>query len=196
MTALTRDVLTTLYNTPDVAFPHQGALHLDLYGRQRRLVAAQPNWMGRFLYPMTFFYTSRLLDFWSNVTWDDLHAQSLYRAYAVDRFPSIFNEPPKKLPERLWGAASNLVGKYSPSLRARMRPPEINRHTIVKANRANIENLLHEVGPLLGDIIDVAAVRRELHRYPQSEELNSVQIVRLVNLLMLIRLAHANGTQS
>jgi hypothetical protein len=193
MSELTRDVLASRCNIPDLAFPHQKALHLDLYGRQRRLVAAQPNLFSRFMAPMTPFYTPRLLEFWSNLAWTDLHAQSLYRAYAEDRFPSIFTVPAAKLSERLWGAASNLVGEVSPALRARMQPPEINRYTILADNRDDIDRLLLEVGPWIDDYIDVTAVRRNIRRFPRGE-LNAVQIVRLVNMLMLLRLASKDGS--
>lgn len=185
-----RERFDALAQRATFAFPHQRALHLDLYGRQRRFVAAQLNLMSRYLEPVPFFYTAETLDFWSNLPWSDLDRQSLYLAYARSRFAPLFPPPRGRSPaRRLANASRSAAVRLWPGLRRMLAPPEIDRERIIGDHQRRIAALIHQAGPALEEILDLDAVRREFDRYPGRSTLNWVRLLRLVNVLMLTKLA-------
>jgi hypothetical protein len=168
------------------AFPHQQALHFDFYCRQRRSSAAQVNMASRFLRPIPFFHDPALLEFWTNLPFEDLRGQSLYRAYARSRFPDVFpDEPRPALFRRAVGTIANLGASVSPSLKAFVTPPEINRHRRYRRHGTAVVDLLNTTLPQIDHLVDARATASAVHR----PELNILQKSRVINLCMLLRLA-------
>ena len=171
------------------AFPHQVALHLDLHGRQRRHVASQLNLMERFIEPVPYFYTDYGIEFWSNLPWDDLARQRLYLAYAGARFPRLF--PPARGPrleERAYGVAVNALGRVLPGVRRALTPPDIDIAFLIEQNRAAFVGLAREMGDAVAVFAEPARVVASIEGFPGRSEMTSFQILRLVNLLLLLRL--------
>jgi hypothetical protein len=190
-----RERLDQVAGEAEVAFPHQRALHLDLYGRQRRFVAAQPNLMARFVSPVPFFYTMEGIDFWSNLPFDDLRRQALYLSYARARFPALFGEPKRPASPllRVRGALTNLGVRLVPALKQVLAPGEIDRRAIIRRHRVEIVEVVKAVGPLLEPLVDPLRVTRAIETYPRGADLNTVQLLRLVNLAALLRLSVDRG---
>jgi hypothetical protein len=168
------------------ALPFQQGLHLDLYGRQRRWVATQPNLVGRFMTPLLFFYDHELMNFWANVAFADLSQQKLYLSYAQDRFPSLFPRNEGAAPSialRALRKAKNLLsGQSAP------RPPVIDQGRNIILNRKHILALLEKVGPELDHIIDIKKFTSEVEQFRQRPGISPGMITRAVNLLFLIDL--------
>jgi len=61
-----KDNLSSLLARASYAQPHQQALHLNLYTRQRRRVASQLNLVSRYLVPVAPFYDEALIAFFMN----------------------------------------------------------------------------------------------------------------------------------
>jgi hypothetical protein len=190
-----RERLHQVAGEADVAFPHQRALHLDLHGRQRRFVAAQANLMARFVSPIPFFYTMDGIDFWGNLPYEDLRRQALYLSYARDRFPRLFGQARRRPTpaRRAWGALTNLGFRLVPGLRQALAPGEINREAITARHRGEILGLLRAVVPLLEPLCEPARLTRAIEAYPRGADLNTVQLLRLVNLALLLRLSVDRG---
>jgi hypothetical protein len=168
------------------AAPYQQGLHLDLYGRQRRWVATQPNLVGRFMTPLLFFYDYELLNYWANVNFDDLSAQNLYLAYARDRFPKLFphNEGiPPHIAIRVARKAASLIKGRSAG-----RPPVIDQGQNIIHNKQRILSLLEKVGPALDPILDVKKLSKEIDQFGQGPSISPGLVTRLVNLLFMIEL--------
>lgn len=173
-------------NGASFASPYQQGLHLDLYGRQRRWVATQPNLVGRFMTPLLFFYDSELMDFWANVAFDDLAHQNLYLSYARDRFPRLFprNEgAPPAIALRALRKVGRLLSGSSAS-----RPPVIDQRQNIIRNRVHILALLDKVGPVLGPIMDVKKLTTAVEEFGKRPGMTPGLITRVVNLLFLIEL--------
>lgn len=171
------------------ASPYQQGLHLDLYGRQRRWVATQPNLVGRFMTPLLFFYDYELMNFWAHVAFADLSQQKLYLSYAQDRFPLLFprNEgAPPSITLRALRKAKNLLSGHSAP-----RPPVIDQGRNIALNREYILTLLRKVGPSLDHIIDIGKFTTEVEQFGRSPGISSAMITRAVNLLFLIDLCHS-----
>jgi hypothetical protein len=171
--------------------PHQRALHLDLYGRQRRWVAAQPNLMSRFLTPYLFFYDDDLMDFWTNLPAEDMLQQKLYLSYAQNRFPRLFprgeGQPPTVI-ERAIRKAVRMTGAAAMRRPRQPNPRVIDHDAIIVPNRQRILDLVDRVSPLAGELIDVVAFREQVRLYGQSSNLPSLQIMKAVNLFLLLDL--------
>jgi hypothetical protein len=171
------------------AFPHQQALHLDWYGRQRRFVAAQPNLIRRFLAPILFLYSDYMLDFWANVPFDDLRGQALYLRYAQHRFPAVFKEEPAaRLHDRVWGTMTNALIAAFPAATNYFRAPEIDIKSIVARHKASVVSTVKDVESLIGQVFDMKALLSEIEAFPQTNRLTSVQLSRLINVCLLLRL--------
>jgi hypothetical protein len=171
------------------AFPHQVAMHLDWYGRQRRFVASQPNMIVRFLFPVIYFYTCYGMEFWSNLSMDDLEDQKLYISYAASRFPDLFFQPkPATLGERFRGAAKNLLVGLLPSLKNFIAPREVNNGKLIAQNYPYFVHVVEEVLPVLDEFLDTRSLVTELRAYPKTAKLNAAQLLRLVNLSILLNL--------
>lgn len=182
--------LGSLAGTAATAFPHQRALHLDLLGRQRRFTFSQANLMSRFLSPLPFFYTPEIINFWSNLPYEDLRGQALYLAYARRRFPTFFPPAPGRpsLGQRASGTLRNLIVSVFPTLKQALVPSEIDLQGILLRHRADIRALIEAVRPLLEPILDVAGVLGALDGFPRRRVLGRIRIVRLLNVCMLLSL--------
>jgi hypothetical protein len=176
---------------PSTALPHQRALHLDLYGRQRRWVAAQPNLMSRFLTPFLFFYDDDLIDFWTNLPAEDMLQQKLYLSYAQTRFPRLFprgeGQPPTVI-ERAIRKAVRMTGATAMRRPRQPNPRVVDHDAIIVPNRQRILDLAERVSPLVGELIDVAAFCEQVRLYGRSSTLPSLQIMKAVNLFLLLDL--------
>lgn len=173
----------------DTAFPHQVAMHLDLYGRQRRHVASQLNLMERYVEPIPYFYTEDGIEFWSNLDWQDLAGQRLYLAYAAARFPRLFPRArPPRLEERAFGIAVNAVGRIWPGVRRALTPPDIDIAFLIEQNRSAFAELARETKDALAVFAEPGRVIASIEGFPHRTEMTSFQILRLVNLLLLLRL--------
>ena len=170
-----------------VAFPHQRAMHADLFGRQRRLVAAQTNIIADALDPIPFFYTQELVEFWANLGYSDLERQRLYRRYAEVRFTAVF--PPVSKPgigRRIWGSGVNAIGSVAPGLRRRLAPAEIDLVQLLGRHRAAIAVLARRLEPMLEELFDVRKLIPALERFPTDPVINPMQLQRLTNLMLLL----------
>jgi hypothetical protein len=172
------------------AFPHQLAMHLDWYGRQRKFVAAQPNMIARFLSPIPYFYTNCGIDFWSNLPITDLQNQQLYLSYAESRFSEVFErEFPSSLYRRIMGASSNLLKDFFPAVREFVSPPIVDRKKMIMENRRQIIALINDVASMLDPIMDVESLRAQIQLFPKTSLLTTGQLLYLVNLSFFLRSA-------
>lgn len=174
------------------AFPHQRALHLDLVGRQRRYVASQVNLIFMFLCPLPFFYTKEGIEFWANLPFEDLNKQALYKSYARKRFPDLFKpEARPRLYRRIWGTLTNEVIKLIPDARPFLSPTEVDHRGLLAQNREHILRLVEHMNPLIEHFFDTKKLLDEIHAYPNSRQLNWIQLTRLTNLLILASLSES-----
>jgi hypothetical protein len=170
-------------------YPYQQALHLDLYGRQRRWVASQPQLISRFLTPELFFYDNSLIDFWTNLAPQDLMHQNLYLSYARDRFPRLFPKNEGKSPTLTTRAVHKVV-RMLRGTDGRRRPPVIDHGSIITPNKQEILVLAERVGPLLASVLDMERFSEGVRNYGQhSESLPSDLIMRAVNVMFLLDLS-------
>lgn len=180
-----------------VAYPHQLALHMDLAGRQRRHVAAQPNLMARVVDPILFFCTRAQVDFWANLSPDDLRHQRLYLAYARKHFPRLF--PAEQRPSivtRAMGVARNYAIRRVPRLRSWLAPLEIDTARHAVENREHFLALIDESMPLIGQWFRVPALRSALESVPASRAMTPTQALCLANLLVVLRTCHSGVTRT
>ncbi len=163
-------------------FPHQRALHLDLYGRQRRWTAAQPNLISRQMRPGLFFYDPGMLDFWSNLPPEDQTKQSFYLAFARHRFPKLFQSPAarKGLGARV---VNRLLGRASSH-----PPPVVDRRRMIEANMKHIAALAAKVEPMVDSVIDIGRFQSEIQKPLASRVVSDYQIIRAVNIFHLLEL--------
>ncbi|MCC6610739.1 MAG: hypothetical protein IT515_13830 [Burkholderiales bacterium] len=169
------------------AFDHQRALHLDLMYRQRRIVASQINFLSDEMPVGPLFYTSAMIDFWSNLAFDDLQGQALYLAYACARFPNLFAAArPPPLSRRVRGTLSNLLVGLVPSLQSYLTPQEIDIRALVAHHIEQLRALLQRHGDAVAHIIDVAALNGWLDRFRTREGIRAPQYQRFWNLLLLV----------
>lgn len=192
-TALRDCVRTRLSRTVrerSFAFPHQQALHLDWFGRQRRFVAAQRNLMARFLTPVPFFYTDYMLEFWGNLPFDDLRDQALYLNYARHRFPAMFDVRRRaRLHERAWGALTHEVTTRFPRTKEYFRASEIDITNIITHHKPRVVSVINTVEPLMGRVFDYKALLAEIDAFPNTPRISAVQLSRLVNVCILLHLS-------
>ena len=184
--------LEEVYKNATFVFPHQKALHLDLYGRQRRMLAAQPNLISKLLTPVPFFDSSYEMEFWSNVPYEDLHDQSLYLSYGRSRFPQLFEEaPPRNAPsflQRIIGSGINFAVNVRPGLKTLFFPQIIDRNQIIVNHRPFIQTLLKDVGQEFSYCLDIDQLQKEVEQFPHSSQVSAYQLLPLINLFMLIKL--------
>jgi hypothetical protein len=194
--SLVREQVRAAIAEHSFAYPHQNIVHMDLYGRQRRWVAAQPNSLQRRVVPALFFFDEQLIDFWCNVGADDLLGQRLYRQFASERFPRLFpkNEgrAPGVLKRGLRKVLGTLQGVATGESRGQ-RPRVIDPARIIGPNRAHIVRLARRVRHLAEPIIDVEAFCDAVNRYHGTFGLGASMLIRTVNLCMLLDLC--NGVE-
>jgi hypothetical protein len=194
MTHCVRDRLEDMSRQANYAFPHQVAMHLDWYGRQRRFVASQANTIVRFLSPVLYFYTYCGMQFWSNVGMDDVEDQRLYLSYAVNRFPNLFHEPKvATLPERFWGAGKNLLIGLLPSMKEFVAPRELDIHFLITQHQNHFVSLVEEISPIVEDIVDTQNLLKEIKAFPNNFHMTAQQLLRFVNLSILLKLGLGRG---
>ena len=169
----------------DCAYPFQRVLHGDLYGRQARRVASQPNVLSRFVTPVLFFYDRELIDFWCNLPFEDLYRQDLYYAYGQSRFPLLF--PPRddrgSRPSWLSRAARFTRGIVG---RRREAPTMgvINHWAIMQRHRNEILALAESTARVLDPYLDLGA----LVRYVNGEKelkVGASEAIQAINLMIL-----------
>jgi hypothetical protein len=183
----TRARFESMVSDLDTAWPHQRALHLDWYARQRRHVAAQPNLLDRHVEPVLFFYTGAMLDFWSNLPWEELRGQSLYLDYARRRAPDLWPPArPPSIPGRAWGFARNALAAAVPAWRRALLPTEIDNARIIAQNRATLVDLVRDRSEHVALVAEPERVVRAVRAFPGGE-MTSFQILRLVNWLLVLR---------
>ena len=185
-----RDRFSQLCGEATFVFPHQKAMHLDLYGRQRRFVASQVNLLFTLLCPIPFFYTREGIEFWANLPFQDLNDQILYKTYARARFPDLFKpEARPNLSQRIYGSLKNEVIKFIPNAKPFLSPTELDDRGMLAQNRAHFIELVEHMYPLVDQFFDTQKLLNEIHVFPNSKQLNSVQLMRLVNVLILASLS-------
>jgi hypothetical protein len=167
-------------------FPYQRALHLDVYGRQRRRVASQTNLISRFLTPVLFFYDERLIEFWSNLTLDDLLGQNLYLRYATSRFPHLFPQRERTPPGRVTRLARRLARAVTDRAPKSSRPLAVDHANMLWPNRDQILDLSKRVAPMLDHLIDMKAYRTTIESQASDSVLSTHDIIRGVNLFQLL----------
>ena len=191
---LVRDRLRQAASGCEHVSPHQQALHLDLYGRQRRWVATQPLLLSRFMTPALFFYDNDLFDFWSSVGVDDLLGQRLYRSYAQERFPALFPRNEGRPRPFVARALAKLaaIARRSGANAGRPPPKVIEHQPIVAPNRQHIVDLIGRVAPMVDNLIDVDRLRDHVRCYPERGTAGG-HIIRAVNVFLLLDLANGRG---
>jgi len=166
---------------------YQRALHLDLFSRQRRATAAQVNFLTDEVPIAPLFYTRQMINFWSNLGYEDLKGQALYLEYARARYPRLFGPPRRpSLARRARGTLANLLVGFSPSLKPYLTPPEINTHALVGQHLNHARRLLDNCGETVSHLMDVDALRRWLDRFSTRESINAAGLTRFWNLLLLV----------
>jgi hypothetical protein len=198
----TREHFERMLAGVDVAFPHQRALQLDLYGRQRRLTGGQTNEMARYLTPLPFFNSREIVEFWVNVGWDDFNQQALYLDYATTRHGRVFDIV---LAERDADASrGNAARRMTRGLRLKLagRVPRLRDRVATTSNdlmgnqlrfKSEIQELLRRVSPLLDPIIDTEAMNAEMARFPATEWLSPFRLANLMGVAAHLDLAASRG---
>ncbi len=175
----------------EYAFSYQKYLHCSLYGRERRHDASQLNMASRFITPIAFFYTNEFVDFWTNLSFDDLVKQNLYLSYAQSRFPQLF--PSAKSRDdpltRLMCRGVRFAGRLATGRISDSRPPTFDHELPIVQNREKILALARKVQPAMDDIIDVDLFCKRVGEQAHKESIHPSLIIPVVNLFMLISLA-------
>ena len=188
---LVRNRLAAVADMASLPLPHQLAMHLDLFGRQRRWVASQPNLISNYLRPKTYFVNRELVDFWINLPYEDLHEQRLYRSYAQSRFPQLFNrnEFKKSLTSRIRSKITHGIKDLVKGQKPSRVPFVIERDRILYQNIDDIRELVDKTEDKLNHIIDFQALSlllEECHREGTLSQAKSGIMMRGVNLMMLV----------
>ncbi len=173
-----------------MAFPHQQAVHLDFYGRQRRWTAVQPALISRFLTPIPYLYSDEMMDFFTNLPFEDLCRQRLYLAYARSRFPGLF--PPEVRAPSLLSRGIRKVGRITKSMISdvpEQQPPTVIDHArMIMPNRNRIVELARRFAHITDSIIDVERFCGEVASFGTANTISSYEIIRCVNLFWLLAL--------
>jgi hypothetical protein len=184
-----RAALLDACNGARFAFTHQQALHLDLLCRQRRIAAAQVNFLSDEVPVAPLFYTRAMIDFWSNLAYDDLRGQALYLDYARARFPTLFTRPrPPSIRARAQGTLLNAVVAAFPGLRRHLAPPEIDTRALVAQQLNRLRGLVRDHADAITGLVDPAALSRWVDRFGSRESVRASALLRFWNLLLLVEL--------
>ncbi|ADE15274.1 conserved hypothetical protein [Nitrosococcus halophilus Nc 4] len=178
-------------NTLEVAFPHQKAFHLDLYCRQRRWVASQPNDIGAVLLPVCFFYHPAIWKIWANLPLHDLERQALYRRANHQLFPELFHRPVSPAEDMfqraLWKLA-RFLKRADVGLPPSERPRVIDRWQALEVTRQRIIDQLEHSREPLEQVVDVDFVLERMDTFglQRPSEAECAMIMRVVNASHLI----------
>lgn len=174
-----------------VAFPHQVALHLDFYCRQRRWVASQANEISTKLQPVCFFYHPAIWEVWSNLPLEELNRQTLYQRTGHNLFPNLFQRPVSHTEELMRRAQRKIkrivTGSIAPSAE---KPRVIERRRVLKSTQRNIIKQLEESRYLLDCVVDVDYVLarvKDIDAQNVSEN-ECARIIRVINLSHLLNI--------
>ena len=171
---------------------HQTALHLNLFGRQRRWVGTQPVLISARLRPLCFFVDREYRQFWMNVPARDLQGQSLYLRYAQSRFPRLFPPPPgmvARVGTRIRNGISHALtagAKKQPR-----KPPPIRRLDLLKPHYARILEEHEATTSWFDEIVDFGALRAAILAYLEGRDdprLTTAMLFRYINVMHLLAL--------
>jgi hypothetical protein len=168
-------------------FAHQKGLHLDLFCRQRRATASQINFLSDAVPVAPLLYTRAMIDFWSNLGYEDMRGQSLYLEYARTRFPTLF--APARRPSllaRARGTTLNAIVGAFPSLRPHLAPPEIDVGAQVAQHLERLRRLVRDYGDAVSKIMDLTALNAWIDSFSARGSLKAGQLQRFWNLLLLV----------
>jgi hypothetical protein len=179
------------------ALEHQKGLHLDLLCRQRRATASQVNFLSDAVPVAPLLYTRAMVEFWSNVPYEDLRDQSLYLDYARTRFPTLFAPAHRpSLLSRARGTTVNAVVAALPALRPRLMPPEIDVGAQVAQHLDRLRGLLRDYGDIVSKIMDVAALNGWIDGFSARTSRKAGQLQRFWNLLLLVEAAMGSSSDA
>lgn len=175
----------------DTVFPHQLAMHLDMYGRQRRWVASQPNLISKFLNPKTYFLSKELVNFWTNIPYSDLNGQRLYKEYAASRFPRFFdkNEGRVTLMSRIQRKILHQIARATQGEQTHRVSHVIERDRVIFQNLSAIRDLMDKSEHKLSHIMDYPKLHKLVGSLNVTESLTQKDagiILRAVNLMILM----------
>lgn len=187
------DHVTAEFANAEFAFPFQRAMYLNLVGRQRRWVGAQPNLLARGVMPIVPFFRKRLMEFWANLPLEDVVDQNLYLEYARSRYPRLFPAPrhpaallTERVLRKLTRMGNALIGNSS---REAPRPVVIDRNKAIMPNKAAIVGLARSVAHAIDGLIDVDGFCETVERFDSTDQLGGGHIIRAVNVFFLLSLA-------
>jgi hypothetical protein len=190
----------------DVAFPFQRYIHIDLYGRQRRLTGGQTNQIARVMAPLPFLQTREMLDFWLNLPWSDFGDQKLYLDYARERHAAIFDivlgerdvdlTSARRAPRRVSRALRlRLAGRF-PGMRKRLATTNNDLLGIQMQFRTEIVDIVRQAEPLLEPLLDTAALRLEMDNFPRTRLLSPFRLMNLLGVAAHVALATDQSAHS
>jgi hypothetical protein len=157
--------------------------------------------MSRLTTPVLFFYDLDLLEFWGNLSADDMFGQQLYRSYAQSRFPRLFSSSEGKQMGLVARLARRAMAAARPSATrrssARQGAGVIEHERIIQPNRDNILGLLDRVAPMAAGVLDVAAFRTAVSEYgmTSTNKISSGNMIRAVNTFFLLDLVNAPDSE-
>jgi hypothetical protein len=171
-------------------FPFQQALHGDLFGRQRRRVASQPNIISRFITPVMFFYDEDLINFWANLPYEDFHQQNLYLSYCKDRFPRLFPSQENRVTGDSQRRATLLDHLWQRLRGQPMRsPPVIDHARLIRQHQSEIVDLISRQSSSVSHIFDVTMLRNLVESNRQSTgRVSPAEAIQLINLMIILDL--------
>lgn len=183
--------LSKIAESIDTVFPHQLAMHFDIYGRQRRWTASQPNLISKFIRPKTYFLNKQLVAFWTNLPYQDLQGQRLYKTYAQSRFPRFFdkNEGRITLASRVRRKVGNQLRDLLTGEQVRRVSHVVERDRVIAQNLSHIKGLMDQSEQKLGHIMDYDKLYGLVKKLEQTETLSQRDaglILRAVNLMILM----------
>lgn len=194
-----RDRFERLADDASVIYPFQTALHLDLFGRQRRWVATQPNLLAKYVTPITYFCDEDLMRFWSNLPLSDLAGQRLYLAYARNRFPDLFQTGDynlnigSRVRRKLIHTIKRATGQGSTG----QGPLVIDHQNTIMQNRNKIIDLASEVATDFQPILDMDAFKYLVLSYGTNgheTQWKSQNIIKFTNMFILGRLGRSSAS--
>ena len=199
---VSREQLEVLVGGIDFASSHQMSMHMDLYGRQRRLTGGQTNHMGRVLAPLPFFLSRGMLDFWVNVPWEDFYKQHLYLDYATSRHGQVFDivlaeravdasvlRAPRRLTRRL---RTRLAGRF-PVMRDLLATTSNDILGNQVKFHAQIQDMVVRTAPLLEPVLDTRKLLAEMAQFPRTDTLSPFRLMNLLGVVAHLDLISGNG---
>jgi hypothetical protein len=181
-------------DSADTVYPYQKAMHLDLYCRQRRWVATQANELGRVVTPVCFFYHPAVLHTWTNLRYEDIMGQALYKRANHTVFPELFDNPSMRRGHQTT-SARRLASRMRHLLRGNLfgeprRPRVITRSlSLISTRRESLDRLM-EVRGLIDEVVDFNYVSNAIRSLDQQtpSESESARLLRVLNVAHVLAL--------